>query len=110
MKILFYETRLGNAPVKKFVEALPKGLQEEIISALDRLAHGEHLSMPLSRPLFNIAIGLHELRFQSAHRIYRIFYCIRTGDAIYILHAIQKTTQQLSNKDRRLILKRLKEI
>lgn len=110
MNILFYTTPSGNSPVRRFIEKLPRDVQEDCFFALDRLVQGEHLSMPLSRPLFKIALGLHELRFQSAPNIYRVFYYIRRVDAIYIVHAIQKKTQQLPDKDRRVILKRIKEI
>ncbi len=110
MRILFYLTPSGNSPVRKFINTLPQEVQEDCLLALDRLSRGERLSMPLSKPLFNIAMGLHELRFRSSPNIYRVFYYVRSGDAIYIVHAIQKKTQQLPNKDRRVILRRLKEI
>lgn len=89
---------------------MPLNAQEDFFLAADRLLRGEHLEMPLSKPLFNMAVGLHELRIQASPNIYRIFYCIREKDAIYIIHAMQKKTQQLPNRDRHLILKRLKEI
>jgi len=65
MEILYYTTASGNSPVRKFVEGLSRSLQEDFLLALDRLGQGETLSMPLSKPLFNIALGLHELRFKE---------------------------------------------
>jgi len=93
MKILYYSTALGNSPVKKFVEGLSQSLQEDFFLALDRLGQGERLGMPLSKPLFNIALGLHELRFKERRSIYRVFYFIKRGDAIYLVHALQKRPQ-----------------
>ena len=110
MEILYYTTASGNSPVKKFVEGLSRSLQEDFLLALDRLGQGETLSMPLSKPLFNIALGLHELRFKERHNIYRVFYFIKRGDAIYLVHAVQKKTETIPDKDRRLILRRLKEV
>jgi phage-related protein len=110
MDIQFYYTRFGNSPVEKLILAMPSVVREDLFLTLDRLARGENLTMPLSRPLFDIALGLHELRFRHEPNIYRVFYYIKRGDAIYIVHAIQKKTQQIALKDRRLILKRLKEI
>lgn len=110
MNVLYYTTPSGNSPVRRFIEKLPHNVEEDCFSALDRLAQGDRLSMPLSRPLFNIALGLHELRFRSAPNIYRVFYYIQSIDAIYIVHATQKKTQKLPNKDRQVILKRIKEI
>ena len=46
--------------------------------------------MPSSKPLFNIALGLHELRFKERRSIYRVFYFIKRGDAIYLVHAMKK--------------------
>ncbi len=110
MKILYYTTGSGNSPVRKFVEGLSQSLQEDFLVALDRLSHGETLDMPLSKPLFGIALGLHELRFKERRSIYRVFYFIKRGDAIYLVHAVQKKTDTIPDKDRRLILRRLKEI
>ena len=64
--------RLGN-----LFEGLSQSLQEDFLLALDRLSQGETLGMPLSKPLFNIALGLHELRFKERRSIYRVFYFIK---------------------------------
>ncbi len=110
MDIQFYYTPFGNSPVEKFILSMPKTIREDLLLAFDRLIRGENLMMPVSRPLFDIALGLHELRFRHEPNIYRIFYYIRRGDAIYIVHAIIKKTQKIPQKDRRIILRRLKEI
>ena len=39
-----------------------------------------------------------------------MFYFIKRGDAIYLFHAMQKKTETIPDKDRRLILRRLKEV
>ena len=110
MEILYYTTASGNSPVRKFVDGLSQGLQEDFLLALDRLRQGEALDMPLSKPLFNIALGLYELRLKERRSIFRVFYFIKRGDAIYLVHAMQKKTGTIPNKDRQLILRRLKEI
>lgn len=110
MEVLYYTTASGNSPVRKFVEGLSQSLQEDFLLALDRLSQGETLGMPLSKPLFNIALGLYERRFKERRSIYRVFYFIKRGDAIYLVHAAQKKTETIPDKDRRLILRRLKEI
>ena len=89
---------------------MPVSVQEDFLIALDRLRQGERLSMPLSKPLSNLTIGLHELRFRDTGNIFRVFYFVKVGDAIYLVHAIRKKTQKLPDKDKKLILKRLKEI
>lgn len=66
--------------------------------------------MPLSRNLSGIHPGLHELRFKDRAGQVRFFYYVKRGDAIYIVHATRKKTQQIQKKDIDLILKRLKEV
>jgi len=110
MEIRYYATPAGNSPVRRFIEQMPRGIQEDFFSAIDRLRQGEHLDMPLSRPLYDIVMGLHELRFREKRTAYRVFYFIKKRDAIYLVHAIAKKTQKTPDKDRKLILRRLKEI
>jgi len=69
MEILYYTTASGNSSVRKFVEGLSQSLQEDFLLAFDRLRQGENLEMPLSKPLFNIALGLYELRFKERRSI-----------------------------------------
>lgn len=66
--------------------------------------------MPLSRNLSGIHLGLHELRLKDRAGQVRIFYFIKRGDAIYLLHAFNKKTQELPRKEIDLVLKRIKEI
>ena len=106
----FYKTPSGNSPVTEFIEQMPVEVREDFFVAVDRLQRGEFLGMPLSRPLCAIAKGLHELRFREAGSIYRVFFFVKKRDAIYIIHAIQKRTRRLPDRDRNLLLRRLKEV
>lgn len=56
---------------------------------------GVCLAMPLSRNLASIHSGLHELRLKDRGGQIRVFYFIKKGDAIYMLHAFKKKTQEL---------------
>lgn len=85
-------------------------IKEDYFDAEDRLAQGERLTMPLSKSLHSIHNNLHELRFKDAGGIYRFFYFIKKKDAIYILHAMKKKTQKIATKEKKIILKRIKEI
>jgi phage-related protein len=110
MKVHFYTTAHERSPVEDFIEDLPEGAQKEIIEALNLLAIGASLAMPLSRNLSSVWPGLHELRFRGRAGQVRLFYYVRTGDAVYILHAIRKKTQELPRRDIALIIRRMKEI
>lgn len=110
MKVHFYTTAHERSPVEDFIEDLPDGAQKEIIEALNLLASGASLAMPLSRNLSSICPGLHELRFRDRAGQVRLFYYVRAGNAVYMLHAIRKKTQELPRRDIALIIKRIKEI
>jgi phage-related protein len=40
----------------------------------------------------------------------RVFYFVKKGDAIYMLHAFQKKTHELPRREIQVALKRLKEV
>lgn len=54
--------------------------------------------------------GLYELRLKDASGQYRFFYFIKRGEAIYMLHAIKKKTQELPKREVEIVLKRIKEV
>ena len=95
---------------RKELKVTPKEVLSDAFALFDRLAGGVKLSMPVSRPLSNLAKGLHELRLPHADGTYRVFYIIKQGDAIYILHSLKKKTQQLNKKTKQLILSRIRSI
>ena len=66
--------------------------------------------MPISRPLSSVAKGLHELRLSDRVGEFRVFYVIRVGDAIYILHVAPKKTRATNAQTVALVKARLKEI
>ena len=110
VKIKYYQTVTGRSPIEEFLSPLSTGVKEDYFDAEDRLAHGENLTIPLSKPLPNIHKNLHELRFKDTAGIYRFFYFIKKKDAIYFLHAVKKKTQKITAKEKKIILKRIKEI
>ncbi len=89
---------------------LPKEVAEDVFALFEDLALGQSLSMPISRPLPSIAKGLHELRLSGRGGEFRVFYVIRVGAAIYVLHATQKKKQELDKKTRELLATRLRSI
>ena len=53
--------------------------------------------------------GVREIRIRL-QGVFRILYITNIGDAIYVLHAFQKKTQQTSKRDIELAKQRLKSI
>ncbi|MCE9625977.1 MAG: type II toxin-antitoxin system RelE/ParE family toxin [Deltaproteobacteria bacterium] len=82
----------------------------DYFAAVSRLENGEILTMPRSRNLSSIYKGLYELRLKDASGQYRFFYFIKRGEAIYMLHAIKKKTQELPKREVEIVLKRIKEV
>ena len=110
MKVKFYLKGSGRSPVEEFVQELSAELQGEFFDAISLLTQGQVLAMPLSRNLSSVHPGLHELRLKDRAGQVRVFYFVKRGDAIYLLHAIRKKTQELPKKEIDLVLKRIKEI
>ncbi|MBI4042017.1 MAG: type II toxin-antitoxin system RelE/ParE family toxin [Deltaproteobacteria bacterium] len=110
MKVRFYRTMSGRSPVEEFLKELSEETRSDFYDAISLLVEGFNLSMPLSRNLASICSGLHELRFGDKMGQVRVFYFIKKGSAIYILHAIRKKTQEIPKKEIDLILKRIREV
>ena len=110
MKVKFYLKASGRSPVEEFLAECSQNLRSDFFDAVNLLTTGHRLAMPLSRNLANISAGLHELRLKDRSGQIRIFYFIKKGDAIYMLHAFKKKTQELPKGEIELALKRIKEI
>ena len=110
MRIRFYTTASGRSPVEEFLANCSEGLRLDFFDAIALLAAGKVLSMPLSRNLSSIYAGLHELRLKNGAGQIRVFYFVERGDAIYLLHAFKKKTQELPAKETNLVLKRIREV
>jgi len=81
--------------VGKFIINLDKKIQGEVLKALDLLEEKNfNIRMPYSR---KIVKNVYELRIISTQNI-RIFYTFHNNE-IFLLHAINKKSQKLSQKD-----------
>jgi phage-related protein len=109
MKVKYYLSFSGRSPVEEFLADLSQEMRANFLDALVLLEDGQNLSMPLSRNLSSIHKGLHELRLKDKTGAYRFFF-IKKADAIYLVHAFKKKTQELPQKEIDVVLKRLKEV
>ena len=110
MKVKFYLKSSGRSPVEEFLADCSADVRSDFFDAVNLLVSGQNLSMPLSRNLASIQSGLHELRLKDRSGQFRVFYFIKKGDAIYLLHAFRKKTQELPKSEIELVLKRIREI
>ena len=99
---------LGQA--KRELKKAPQKIIRDLFVLLEELEKGKKLSMPTSRPLYGIARGLHELRLFHDDGTYRVFYVVKVGKAIYVLHGMGKKTQKMDMKTKNIILNRIRSI
>jgi|SRR3989338_850455 len=95
---------------KRELEDAPKDIIADVFALFDDLMAGKNLGMPISRPLPSIAKGLHELRLSGRQGEYRVFYVIKVGDAIYVLHATEKKKQKIDRRTEELLKTRIRSI
>lgn len=95
---------------KRELKDAPAYVIEDVFALFDDLMAGKHLSMPISKPLPSIAKGLHELRLSGRAGEYRVFYVIRIGQAIYVLHAMAKKSRKTDIKTINIVKTRLRSL
>ncbi|VVB48341.1 hypothetical protein RHAL1_03272 [Beijerinckiaceae bacterium RH AL1] len=57
-----------------------------------------------------IGTGVREIRYRDATGAFRVIYVARFEEAIYVLHAFQKKSQQTSKRDIMIAQQRLRAI
>ena len=58
----------------------------------------------------SIGPGVREIRLRDATGAFRVIYVAKVADAVYVLHAFQKKTQQTAKRDLDLAAARLKQM
>ena len=97
-----------NDTVQREILALPSGLLARYIHLTDRmLGFGPNLGTPHTRAMDK---GLFELRLKAAEGIARVFYFVRTGRSIVMLHQFVKKTQKTPAKELKIARHRMKEL
>ena len=57
-----------------------------------------------------IGAGIREIRVRDDSGAFRVIYLAALGDAIYVLHAFRKTTQQTARADVELAARRFRQV
>ena len=104
--IIFFKSSRGQELVKDFVRRQDRSTVSKAGRLIDMLGkYGPNLGMPYSRYLGD---GLYELRIKAKNEV-RIFYmCLTLQKVVVILHAFNKRTQKLPQKELLLARKRQK--
>jgi len=62
------------------------------------------------KPMTSIGQGVREIRIKGKDGAFRVFYVVNRPEAIYVLHAFQKTTQKTEKRDIDLAIARLRSL
>ena len=100
MKRVIY---IGSA--QKDIETFPEKARQRIMTALTVISAGLELSPKEFKYMPIVGSGCYELRLKI-DRQYRVFYVAKYHEAIYVLHAFVKKTQQTSRTDIEIAAKR----
>jgi phage-related protein len=92
----------------KRLREFPEDAKNDAGYQLDRVQHGEQPDD--FKPMPGIGSGVEEIRIWDESGTYRVIYTARRPEAVYVLHAFQKTSQQTSQSDIDLAKKRFSEI
>ncbi len=86
----------------------PAGIQARYVHLTERMvAFGPDLGMPHTR---SMGKGPFELRLKFKEGIGRVFFCIRAGRRIVMLHAFIKKSAKTPGKEIKIARARLKEV
>jgi phage-related protein len=93
---------------KKDYDELPRLAQYSLGNELRLVQSGERPSD--CKPMPSIGPGVEEIRVWAESGTFRVIYIARRPEAVYVLHAFQKKSQQTSQSDLKLARKRLCEL
>ena len=92
----------------KDLKAFPIDARRAAGFQLDLLQQGDD---PFDwRPVKTVGRGVNAIRLTEASGAFRVFYVVNRPEAIYVLHAIHKTTRKTETRDIELARTRYQEI
>ena len=62
------------------------------------------------KPMTSVGPGVREIRVRDESGAFRVIYVASLADAIYLLHAFQKKTQQTARRDIDLATRRFRQL
>ncbi|MDQ1355133.1 MAG: hypothetical protein QG657_5443 [Acidobacteriota bacterium] len=105
--IEFYKTKMGNIPVREFLDRLNPRQAANVIEAMDLL---KTFGLQLREPYVKfVGDKLYELRIKDPDGAYRIFYFASAGKKFVMVHGFVKKTQKTPVKELAIAKKRMKE-
>jgi len=93
---------------RKSVQSFPEAAQDDLGYQLEGVQDGRQ---PADfKPMPSIGPGVEEIRVWVQSGTYRVIYIAKMDEAVYVLHAFQKKSQQTSQSDIELARNRLKAL
>lgn len=86
----------------------PETARKEAGVQLHKVQHGFEPSD--WKPMASVGQGVREIRIRDEAGAFRVLYIAKIEDAVYVLHAFQKKTQQTAKRDLELAATRLRQI
>lgn len=93
---------------KKDIGRFPTVIRDRVSYQLELLQYGDEPSD--WKPMKTVGPGVMEIRVKGKEGAFRVFYVVNRPEAIYVLHAFQKTTQKTEKRDIDLAVTRLKSL
>ena len=90
------------------LRAFPDAVRREAGHQLDRVQRC--LDPDDWKPMAGIGPGVREIRVRDAAGAFRVIYTANRPEAVYVLHAFEKRTQQTAKRDLDLAKTRLREL
>ena len=90
------------------LRAFPTEARREVGHQLDRVQRG--LEPDDWKPMPSIGPGVREVRVRDDTGAFRVVYTATRPEAVYVLHAFQKKTQQTARRDLDLAKARLRDL
>jgi phage-related protein len=90
------------------IREMEEEAQDKIGTDLLRVQFG---GQPMNyRAMVDVGAGVYEIKARTDDGAYRVFYVAKFEEAVYVLHAFQKKTQQTSKQDIELGKRRYKDL
>ena len=103
MTLHHYQSDSGKDFILEYIRSLPEAEKIDGFSVLECLENDEMDKVKFKRWQKKI----YEVYFYKNNRI---FYVIADGDNMYLLHACRKQKNQTEKKDKKIVIKRAKEL
>ncbi|MCM2351411.1 MAG: type II toxin-antitoxin system RelE/ParE family toxin [Bacteriovoracaceae bacterium] len=96
--------------VIKVLNKETREIRKDIQDILEMLELNIEIGMPHIKYLSSIHNGLFEIRVKDRFGQFRAICILKKNDALYVIHAFRKKTEELPLREKRVILQRIKEI